>query len=157
MLYVGRKYDAAEVEYLATLRLAPNFIAAMEGLSSVYLLQKRYPEAIKLLRQVSEREKEFDMVEASLAYAYGVTGDTARAHEMLQEMERRSAHVHVTPQELAKVHLGLGENEKALTRLQQGYQVAEEEMMWIKTDPIFDSLRDDPRFQKIVADMNFPP
>ena len=29
-------------------------------------------------------------------------------------------------------------------------------MIWIKLDPMFEKLRNEPRFQKIIADMKFP-
>jgi hypothetical protein len=29
-------------------------------------------------------------------------------------------------------------------------------IIYLKFDPMFDGLRDDPQFQKIVADMKFP-
>lgn len=30
-------------------------------------------------------------------------------------------------------------------------------MTYLKVDPMFDGLRGEPRFQKIIADMNFSP
>jgi hypothetical protein len=54
------------------------------------------------------------------------------------------------------VPLGMGEKKEALTLLEQGYRELDEEIVWIKVNPNFDSLRSDPRFQKIIADMKFP-
>jgi hypothetical protein len=52
---------------------------------------------------------------------------------------------------------GLGDKEEALKLMEQGYREGAERMNWIKVDPLFDSLGGEPRFQKILADMKFPP
>jgi tetratricopeptide (TPR) repeat protein len=156
VFYMARKFEAAEAEALAILRQVPDFVPALDCLGSVYLMQKRYPQAIKFLRDAWEREKGFVTAEAWLGYAYGASGDAARAREMLQDMQTRSKQDHISVVEPSIVHLGLGEKEQALTLLEQAYREKNGDMMWIKADPIFDSLRDDPRFQKIVADMKFP-
>ena len=156
VLYMARKFDAAEAEWRATLEQSPHFIPAMTGLGGACLQRKRYPEAIEVLRDAWEREKNFVRLGSWLGYAYGVSGDAPRAREVLREMQELGKQFHVSPLELAIIHLGLGERQEALTLLEQGYREESDYMIWIKVEPIFDSLRDDPRFQKIVADMKFP-
>lgn len=156
-LYMARKFDAAEAEWRATLAKTPHFIPALAGVGAAYLQEKRYPEAIQALRDVWERDKNFAPVGAWLGYAYGISGDAPRAREVLQEIQQLAKQVYVSPLELSVIQLGLGEKEEALTLLEQGYREQAEEMIWIKVDPIFDSLRNEPRFQKIIADIKFPP
>jgi tetratricopeptide (TPR) repeat protein len=154
---MARKFDAAEAQARATLALAPNFIPALGGLGAAYLQQKRYPEAIQVLADAWERDKNFAAVGAWLGYAYGISGDAPRTREVLQELQELGKQRYVSPAELAVIHLGLGEREEALTLLERWHREAAEHLAWIKVDPVFDSLRDEPRFQKIIADMKFPP
>jgi adenylate cyclase len=50
----------------------------------------------------------------------------------------------------ADIHLGLGENEKALGWLDKSYQDQESACWYLKVDPIYDSVRSEPRFQALV-------
>jgi hypothetical protein len=51
----------------------------------------------------------------------------------------------------ADIHLGLGEKEKALDWLEKSYQDQESASWYLKVDPIYDSVRNNPRFQALVA------
>ena len=51
---------------------------------------------------------------------------------------------------IALVHLGLGQTEPALTLLEQAYRNHSSMMTWLKIDPRFDSLRNEPRFQALM-------
>jgi hypothetical protein len=48
----------------------------------------------------------------------------------------------------------LGDNEAALEWLTRAFQEQPLTLMGIKTDPAFDDLRTDPRFQSILEQMN---
>ena len=43
------------------------------------------------------------------------------------------------------------------TLLDKAYEERYHLLVYIKVDPIFDSLRSDPRFPSLVRRMNFPP
>jgi tetratricopeptide (TPR) repeat protein len=154
--YMARKFDAAEAEWRSTLTMEPGFVPALAGLGAVYLQQNRYTEAIQILSGIWERDKMFTPVGTWLGYAYGISGDEPRARAVLRKLQDLAKEFYVSPAEVAVIHLGLGEREEALTLLEQGYRDKSENMIRIKVDPIYDSLRDEPRFKKIVADMKFP-
>jgi tetratricopeptide (TPR) repeat protein len=156
-LLFARKLDEAEAEARATLEEVPDFSPASALLGSACLYQQQYAEAVKFLREDWERDKNRPFATALLAYAYGVSGDAPRAREMLQELQGAAPRRHVSRLELAMVHLGLGAKEEALTLLEQAYRERDEDMLYINANPDFDSLRNEPRFQKIIADMKFPP
>jgi hypothetical protein len=63
---------------------------------------------------------------------------------------------YVSPYSFALVHLGLGDKEEALRWLEQSYHDRFPETMRIKTEPLLDPLRGDPRFQSL-ADKVVPP
>ena len=70
---------------------------------------------------------------------------------------RRHAPIHLRPgHDLALVAVGMGDREAALTWLERGYD--EHARWWVAraSVPLFDPLRDEPRFKAIVAKMKFP-
>ena len=58
------------------------------------------------------------------------------------------------PYWLAHVHLGLGEQDEALDLLQQTVESQVGEAIYLKADPIFDPLRSNPRFRKLLQMLN---
>jgi hypothetical protein len=63
--------------------------------------------------------------------------------------------LYVCPYEVAGVYAQLGENDQALDWLDKAYR-NRSCLYWIRQDPRFDSMRSDPRFQELLAKMNFP-
>jgi len=56
----------------------------------------------------------------------------------------------------ALVHLGLGENERALSWLEKGCDQREPTMVMVKVHPVYEPLRGHERFQRILQEMRFP-
>jgi adenylate cyclase len=85
-----------------------------------------------------------------LGYAYAISGDRPKAEQMLRELEELAKHQYVNSSAFADIHLGLGEKEKALDWLEKSYQDQESACWYLKVDPIYDSVRNEPRFQALV-------
>jgi tetratricopeptide (TPR) repeat protein len=84
-----------------------------------------------------------------------------RKREALQELDalnQISRHRYVMPTSLALAYSDVGDKQQAFAWLEKGY---EERDPWLgltlKSEPGFDRLRSDPRFQDLVRRMNFPP
>jgi hypothetical protein len=50
----------------------------------------------------------------------------------------------------------LGDKDCALDYLEQALQQRSSEMIFLRTMPVFDPIRDEPRFQAVMKQMNFP-
>jgi len=95
-------------------------------------------------------------VSAWLAYAYGASGDSAKAMAELEELEQLSLRGSVTAFNLALVSLGLGDNARAVSYLEQAYATDSQWLGWLKEDRTFDLLRSDPRFAGLMKTLGFP-
>ena len=93
---------------------------------------------------------------AGLAHALAVQGQSADARALLQQLGERAERVYVSPALLAIAHLGLGEEDEALTLLEQACDVRAADMIWINERPTFDAIRPHPRFARLVERMGFP-
>jgi endonuclease IV len=85
-----------------------------------------------------------------LGYAYAISGDRSKAEQILRELEDMAKHQYVSSTAFADIHLGLGEKEKALDWLLKSYDDQESACWYLKVDPIYHSLRNEPRFQAVV-------
>ena len=56
----------------------------------------------------------------------------------------------------AWLHAGFGEKEEALSWLEKGYEERAAWIVYLNTDPRYDNLRSEPRFQELLRRMKFP-
>ena len=61
-----------------------------------------------------------------------------------------------TPYFLAVIYISLSETENALYWLEQTLKLKDPNLNMINVDPRFDKIRDNPRFQAIIKQLNFP-
>ena len=148
-LYHARRYDDAIVQIRRTLELDPAATLAHHLLGCCLLWKGDTAGAI------AEFQRSKIMVAGAwyqglLGYAYAISGDRPKAEEMLRELEEMAKRQYVNSTAFADIHLGLGEKEKALDWLDRSYQDQESACWYLKVDPIYDSVRNEPRFQVLV-------
>ena len=75
---------------------------------------------------------------------------------VLQRLRTMSRTSYVSAFTFALVHVGLGEKDQAFLWLHKAYDERVPELVFLKVDPRFDSLRSDPRYQDLLKRINFP-
>jgi TolB-like protein len=58
---------------------------------------------------------------------------------------------------MATIFIRNGDNDRALQFLKKGYDAREGSMVYANAEPLFDPIRNDPRFKKIILDMGLKP
>lgn len=154
--HFARQYDAAVEQYRRTLELDANFAPAHLVLGQTYEQQGRMPEAIAEFERAVELGRGGPLYVAGLAHAYARGGRRADAERELRRLIEvpQGEYVPVVP--IAMVHAGLGRARDAIEWLEKGIDERSPGMVWIKSDPRFDPLRDDAKFQDIVRRVRFP-
>ncbi len=148
-LYHARRYDDAMVQIRRTLELDPAATLAHHLLGCCFLCKGDTAGAI------AEFQRSKIMVAGAwyqglLGYAYAISGDRPKAEKILRELEELAKRQYVSSTAFADIHLGLDEKEKALDWLDRSYQDQESACWYLKVDPIYDSVRNEPRFQTLV-------
>ncbi len=87
-----------------------------------------------------------------LGYAFGMSGNKEKALEILNYQLKKSKTVFVPPFMIAVIYMGLNNEAKALEYLEKDYKVGGQGLFFwgLKRDQIFDPIRDEPRFQKLL-------
>ena len=154
LLHFFRHDDEAVAELQKALEMDPNFILAHSTLGAVYTSQGRYDEAIAERKKAVELSKGFFGL-AGLGRAYAQAGRRAEAEKIIKELQEQARRDYVHPSHLALIYIGLGDKDSAFTWLEKAY--AEHSFLYfLKSDPNFDPLRSDPRFQDLLRRMNLP-
>jgi TolB-like protein/cytochrome c-type biogenesis protein CcmH/NrfG len=79
------------------------------------------------------------------------------ALEQLGElMVKRSETEFITPWRISTIYTRAGNKPEAISWMEKAFLAHDQNMPFIATDPIFDLLKGDPKFETIVKRMNFP-
>ena len=144
----ARQYDQAIAEFRRAADTDPAFAHARLGLGSAYALRGDFPEAIRELKLAVKLSRRTPTYLARLGHAYAAAGKTRDARRILEELLTRSRLQYVSPVGIALVHLGLGDKEAALTRLEEAYRVRDFDL--VTRNPRLAPLRSNPRFQDLM-------
>jgi TolB-like protein/DNA-binding winged helix-turn-helix (wHTH) protein/Tfp pilus assembly protein PilF len=156
--FLARRYDQATEQGAKILELDPKFIPAYYVRGVAYVKKSMYKEAM------AEFEKAVSISADDLAaltgqgYGYAVTGRRADAEKVLARLNELSKREFVSPVWMAKIYSGLGEKDKAFESLERAYEDRSiVSVAYIKTNPMLDPLRSDPRYAELLHRLNLQP
>ena len=156
-MYYARQYEKAEPCFLRTLEKWPNYENAQYVLTYVYFQKGMYPEAIATLERIYDHDKA--LAAAPLGFAYSRFGKKTEALRILKELQELSTLEaskggYLPPHEEALIYIGLGDMDQAFAKLEKSYQERFASVIYLAADPIYDSLRADPRFADLAGRLN---
>ncbi len=151
-LMYARRYDEVIRLLRKTLESSPGDPIALSTIRSAYHQKKMYDEALEAWRRSYEAKGDREAIHA--LNGGRAEGGYSRALQTLAEMLiQRSKTTYVTPWQVATLYTRAGMKAEALDWFDKAYQAHDPNMPYLSVDPIFDDLRDDPRFQAILKKM----
>ena len=156
-LILSGRYDEAIAELRKGIELAPGLGLHHAVIAQAYFWKSDVRTAIAEVDTSIALDPEVSSRWGELAYMYGRSGMPEKADSVMKILEERVRVQRVGPVTIALGYLGRGENDKALDALERG--VAEHDISLLTnfapaTDRVFDPLRSNPRFQRILQSMN---
>ena len=94
-------------------------------------------------------------VAAGRAFKQG--GQKAVVHWQLNQLERKSKTSYVSPVDLALLYAQLGDRERTMALLEQGFREHSPLLLWIQCDPAYDFLHADPRWRSLILRIGLSP
>jgi serine/threonine-protein kinase len=88
---------------------------------------------------------------ASLSCAYATAGRREDAMRIIRDLEARAGRAYTPPGLLAAAYAAVGERDKAFEFLEQAFRERDSLLVYLKVEPMFDPLRDDPRFATLLT------
>jgi TolB-like protein/Tfp pilus assembly protein PilF len=149
--FYARDLAAAARALEDTLTLKEDFGAAHYFLGHVRIAMGRYEEAIAALERAVALQEQSPETTAALATALGLAFRRPQAETVLADLQRRASGEFVSPALIAQVHLGLGDEDAALERLEEAAALRAADMVWLKVHPIYDRIRGHPRFRALLG------
>ncbi len=146
----ARRYDEAIQQLRATVEMDPDFYWAHRWLGMALEANGDTQAAIAEYKRAFELNDDPANV-AFIAHAEASLGRQDEARKLLAQLTEEAGTRYVQPYAFALVHIGLGEKNQALDWLERGVQTGGATFLqFIKTDPFFDPLHGDPRFEAVV-------
>jgi len=155
-LYLARRYDQAISQLRTTIDLDPTFWVAHDELGWAYQEQGDLPRALAEFQKARELEPNVAEPLASLGRGFALSGQAAKAKDVLNQLRKVSANIHITPYNVASIYSALGNKDAALAELEKAYQERSFYLSWLAVDPQLDSLRQEPAFQDLLRRVGLP-
>jgi TolB-like protein/DNA-binding winged helix-turn-helix (wHTH) protein/Tfp pilus assembly protein PilF len=149
-LYHARRYDDAIERYHTTLDLNPDLSLTYCALGMALVQKRFYREALSAFEKAKDRPGSAAFVQANIAVANALTGQLAEARRALADLQRSAQQQYVPAIYEAAIHTVMGDQEEAIRSLQKAYEERSDYMVYLKTEPSFDTLRTDRRFQDLL-------
>ncbi len=156
-LYRARRFDEAAEELRKALEFNPQALDAHLFLGLVYIEQGKNAEAISELQTVGELSGKNPTMQVLLGYGYASAGQRDEAEAILKEFGSPSSKQPVFQIGIAMIYIALGDHDQAFEWLDKAYNARAWQLGFLKVEPIFDPLREDPRFADLMRRVNLIP
>jgi DNA-binding winged helix-turn-helix (wHTH) protein/tetratricopeptide (TPR) repeat protein len=154
---MAREYDRSIPQALKTIELDPDFVQAHRVLALDYLYAGRFKEACAEFEKGVALSHEDPIARAYLARCYAVSHRQADARRILDALVKASVERYISAAEIAAVYAALNEDNAALEWLDKACSERASSLIYLNIDPVYDHMRRDPRFQKIVTCVHLVP
>lgn len=153
---LARRSDLARERAQKLLEVAPNWVWGHFEMALIYeqegKLGKAAQESLRADELFGMDPKRVAQLKETLAKS-GPTGYWKRTLENYRESAKSD---YVPPVLVAKSCVRVGDKECAFEWLERGLEERDDLMINLKVEPVFDSLRSDPRFQELVSRVGIP-
>jgi TolB-like protein/Tfp pilus assembly protein PilF len=148
--YLARRYSDAVRVLQNTVDFDPAFWPAHFFLGTACTQQHDESRAIVEAEAAARLSDRHPATLSALGHVLGQTGRRERAAHLLQELTARARTEYIAPYHLALIHLGLGDENLALERLQESISERSPYAAWLPVEPRLDPLRLNARFKALV-------
>ena len=154
LLYYSRQYDESIAHIRNIIAVEPNDPSLYRALCTVYVMKEMYPEAVDAhLKAMTLSEAPAEKT-AEFRDAFESAGWEGFLRKRLENQEGR---MDERNSELAEIYLQLGMRDEAISSLKRAVDSHEVAVIQLKIEPLFDNLRDDPRFSDLVRNIGLSP
>jgi len=153
LYYYARRYHQAREHLSRAIEMNPMAVESYRMLGSTMALQGDVTEAERVLREALTLEGAGTYSKATLGWLLARSGRRADAEQLLRELELSRGEGYVSPVAFAILHIGLGNLQKALDWSERAYDERRGWLAYVNVNPVFDPLRNEPRFAALVRKM----
>ena len=153
LYYYARRFDQAREHLARAIEMNPTAVESYRMLGSTLALQGDGAEAERVLREALTLEGAAAYSKATLGWLLARSGRREDAVALLWELDAARAQGYVSPVAFAILHIGLGNLSQALDWSERAYDERRGWLAYVNVNPMFDPLRNEPRYAALVKRM----
>lgn len=155
-LYYARRYDDSIQQFDRVAKMNPDLPNAHLFLALDYLAKSLPERAVTEAETAAELSGRHPLFLGFLADAYAQAGQRQQAMAILDELKALPEGIYLDPAVLGFVYAALGARQEAMTWIDRSFHEHSDGWLYAKVAPFLDPLRNEPRFQALLARMGFP-
>lgn len=136
-----------------TLTRDRSFLNAEIVLADVLISAGKGSEALQAAESAAAKSNRLSFTISTLARAHLATGASSEAARLVAELEARHAQGKASASDIAQVYRDMRNFDKAFHWLAIGLEAHEAGLTVLKCEPSYAILRHDPRYDRLVADL----
>jgi TolB-like protein/Tfp pilus assembly protein PilF len=151
--YLSRDFGRAEKQFKASLALDSNSVT-VSYLALVHTAAGRTREAVSEYERLLAADPSDVNTMADLVRAYAFSGRPTDAARLYERLKGATGDQSLQPTSLAGASAALGRMDEAFAELDRAYAEKCWYLIFLKVEPLFDSLRKDQRYRVLLRKMN---
>jgi TolB-like protein/Flp pilus assembly protein TadD len=148
--FYRRDFETALEQCDHTIELNPHFAPAYWILGVIQEQREDFDESAAAFQRAVHLSPQTPRMHGALGRTFALSGRKKQALEVLRKLESYAKERYVSPLEFAWIQFGLGATDLGFRWLQKALEDRSFDLISIKVDPRFDTLKHDPRFETIV-------
>ena len=150
----AREHEAAVRRLREVVTLDPQFWLSHHLLANALVDAGQYEEALAESAAAKRLSPLQTLSDTFGAIALARLGRTDEARAVLRSLATTARQTYVPPTHFAMIEAALGERDQAFGHLDEALSIRDARLVLLKSDPKWDDLRSDPRFQTALRLMN---
>jgi eukaryotic-like serine/threonine-protein kinase len=154
--YRARRNSEAIAEYERGLALDSTYLQSHMRLADAYLAAGRFDQAIaegETVARLSNRSVADLMLLEKVKLLAGRSNEFNRR---LEELIALSSKGYASPAAIANAYFSVGRNDEGFVWLERSYNERTNNMAYLAVEPVYDGVRDDPRFKALLRAIGLP-
>lgn len=148
--YYESRYDRAAEECRKVLELQPDYFEALGCMGLIAIGERRFADAVAWFERGLPVSAGSPLGLGFLGYAYALSGSVPEARRILEELQRIAGERYISATASAFVHIGLSDENQALSCLEQAAGSRDALLAYAAVFPPFRPLHHAPRFRSLI-------
>ena len=151
--FYRRDFETALEQCDHTIELNPHFAPAYWILGVIQEQRKDFDESAAAFQRAVHLSPQTPRMHGALGRTFALAGRKKQALDVLRKLESYAKERYVSPLEFAWIQFALGNTDLGFRWMQKALEDRSFDLISIKVDPRFDTLKGDPRFETIARRM----
>jgi TolB-like protein/Tfp pilus assembly protein PilF len=148
--YFCREYQRAVDECEKALELDSEHYMLHYILGRAYRRLGEGAKAIAQLKKAQSAADDIPLIAAVLGLAYAVSGQKQQAEKVTAAFAAAARKRYMPPTYFGMLYAGLGDKDQAFAWFEKAFSERADGLTWLAVEPMFDGIRDDPRFDNLL-------